>query len=198
MQHSLELGAESKNLIAVGIRTQDDRDRLLYTSFNAFNCLYFLQYYVSLPRLVLHRQIDLGADINSAVGDKGETLLFNVCDQINSAFVTSETDAIESGYRHPKHAEIFHAKLQGFVLSLINKGADPRMPINDWTSIHDNWTPYHVLKRNTHNATSKNRTFLLNLASEMEKARDEFLENGSTPSILVKRMGILDLPPSEG
>lgn len=198
MQHSLELEAESKNLIAAGIRTQDDRDRLLYTSFNALNCPYFLQHYVSLLRLVLDRQTDLGANINSAVGDKGETLLYNVCDQINSAFVTGETDAIESDYLHPEHAKIFHAKLQEFVLSLINKRADPRMPINDWTSIHDDWTPYHVLKRDTHNATSKNRTFLLNLASEMEKARDKFLENGSTPSVLVKRMDILDLTPSEG
>lgn len=163
----------------------------MYTSFNDLGSLYFPQHYGTLPRLVLDRQIDLGADINSAVGDKGETLLFYVCSEINNAFVTGETGAIESGYRHPENANFFHVKLQDLVLSLINKGADPRMQVN-------NWTPYHVLERDIHTATSQNRNFLLNLVSEIEKARDEFLENGSTLSVLLQKMDILDPTPSEG
>lgn len=197
MQHSLELEAESKGLIGTGIRSQDERDRLLYTSFKDLKCLYFAQHYGSLPRLVLDRLIDLGADINSAVGDKGETLLFYVCDQINNALVTGEIDTIKCDYGHPKNADVFHVKLQEFVLSLIHKGADPMIPINDWTSIHDNWTPYHVLKRDIHKATSKSRTFLFHLVSEIKKARDEFLETGSTQSVLVRKMDILDITPLE-
>ena len=72
------------------------------------------------------------------------------------------------------------------------------MPVNDRSSIHDNWTPLHVLRRDTDKATSKSRSFLLGLALEIEKARDEFLGNGSTPSVPVERMGSLDLTPSEG
>ncbi|RBR23755.1 uncharacterized protein FIESC28_03460 [Fusarium coffeatum] len=186
LQHSFELESEARSLIAAGIRTQEERDRLLYRSFNDLNCLYFSQHYVTLPLLVLDRQIDLGADINSAVGDKGESLLFYVCDQINNAFITGEIDTIESAHRHPENVEAFHVKLQDLVLSLIDKGADPRMPINDRSSIHDSWTPLHVLRRDTDKATSKSRRFLLGLVLEIEKARDEFLGNGSTPSVPVR------------
>ena len=191
MQHSLKLEAEARNLIACGIRTQGERDRLLYSSFNDLNCLYSTQHYGTLPRMVLDRQINLGADINAAVGDKGETLLFHVCDQINKAFVGGETDVNEAECQHQENAEVFHVRVEDLVLSLIKKGADPR------TSIHDDWTPYHVLKRDTHKATSMKRAFLLNLILQVEKARDEFLKIGSRPSVFVKKANILDLTPSD-
>ncbi|RGP71695.1 ankyrin repeat-containing domain [Fusarium longipes] len=184
LDHSFNLGGKAKRLISAGIETQEQKDKLLYeTTINSY--LYQPQHYGTLSRLVIDRQIALGADINAFVGDKGETLLFYVCDQINNAFIKGGTDDIESDYRHPEMTPIFQTKLQELVLSLINKGADPRMPVDDWTS-------YHVLKRDFKEARTNVQSYLVDLIAAIEEARDVFLQNGPLSNCDEKQKRILD------
>ncbi|KAJ4141773.1 hypothetical protein NW768_000990 [Fusarium equiseti] len=185
---------ESKTLVCAGVKTQEQKDRLLYTYF-ADHCLLYPHLYGPLARLALDSQIALGADINAIIVEEGKTILFHVCDQINNAFVTGETEAIDTDYRIPEMTDLFQTKLGELVISLINKGAEPRMSVNERTSSPDDRTPCHVLKRDVDKATSENREFLVSLTSDIEKAWDKFQENGPADSVLVKRADILDLAP---
>ncbi|RGP59217.1 ankyrin repeat-containing domain protein [Fusarium sporotrichioides] len=186
IEHSLRLGQEVKDLIATGLEAQSQKDKLLYLSFIERRCLFYSQHYATLDRLSLERQVRLGADINAFAGPNGETILFHVCDQINNAFVKAETEAIDDYYRYPEMEPIFKTKLRELVLSLINMGADPRMPVDDLTS-------YHVLKRDINKAKQRHREYLVDLTLEIEEARHGFLENESTPSLFTERADILDL-----
>ncbi|KAM0546952.1 hypothetical protein ACHAPJ_010612 [Fusarium lateritium] len=191
MKHSLRPRSETRGLLDAGIKSQEDKNTLLYTSVTEENYLFWPHFYGTLDRLVIDRQQDLGADINAFSGENGQTLLYEVCDQINKAYVKDEADDISWDFKDPKKTELFRVKLKEFCLSLVDKGADPGLHVGGLT-VAD------VLSRDAKEASVESQAYLADLALEMQKARTGFLKNGPTPSTLVKRADLFSLvPPSD-
>ncbi|KAJ4243843.1 hypothetical protein NW762_014722 [Fusarium torreyae] len=191
MTHSLQPRRDTRALLDAGIMSQEDKNTLLYTSVTEENYLFWPHFYGTLDRLVIDRQQDLGADINAFSGENGHTILYEICDQINRAYVKDEADDVSSDFKDPKKAALFRVKLKEFCLSLVDKGADPGLHVSDLTAAD-------VLCRGTQEASEENQAYLADLALEMQKTRKGFLKDGPTPSTLVKRADLFSLvPPSD-
>ncbi|KAG7411087.1 hypothetical protein Forpe1208_v010727 [Fusarium oxysporum f. sp. rapae] len=183
VKYSLKPGNKTRGLLDSRVDSQELKDALLYTFVMEGGFLSSPHSYGTLDRLVIDRLQDCGANINAFAGENGQTLLYEICSRINMAYVKTEKGHLLPGHKHPGVAEMYRVKFQELCLSLVDKGADPGLFIDGLTAVD-------ILVRGTEDDKRDNSDFLVDLASEMRNTRRNFLSNGSTPSLIVKRARI--------